>query len=147
MSKQPDLTFAEASEAIHAICRGIGESAYTTAFLDGSKMRAILRPLGWHDKREVPASGNTFRELVDNLRAAWAEASDSHEAQTVREMALEIIRITADLGACTDAALRQKFPAQDVTRYSERACEEANDIAGRGPFSIVTMGGSNAEAA
>lgn len=81
------------------------------------------------------------------VRAKHAETRDAHDATAIRAMALKIIELTADHGECTDAALRQHFDAGDVARLGDRAAADANEIAAGGPFAIVALGGSNAEAA
>lgn len=87
-------------------------------------------------------------DLKAQMVAKWAEHSDTHATNLIRNMALQIISITADQGECTDAALRgAKFEAADVAFYGERACAEAERIASCGPFSIVTTSGANARAA
>jgi hypothetical protein len=55
-------------------------------------------------------------------------------------MALRIITITADQGACTDSALRMTgdFTDAEIAAYGAAACEEANRMADAGPFSITT---------
>lgn len=87
---------------------------------------------------------DTFDELLEQLTAKWASYKEEHERQFVRKLALRIIEITAETGECTDAALRGRdFTKEDVIRYGERACAEADDIAGRGPFKLRMLGGAN----
>lgn len=84
--------------------------------------------------------------IIAGMRALWDESSGRLRRELIRKMALEIITITADQGRCSDAALRMKFKANDIKRYGPQAVEEANSIAGRGPFSIEVTGGRNAPA-
>lgn len=149
-----DLTHAEALEAFRALAKAIGPKCEIFASLNtygvsGGVIYTSIYPRGITSSLEqmrVVADG--YRETIEKVRAAWAERVDTHAAHTIREMALAIISITADQGECTDAALRAKFDAADVARYGERACAEATEIAGLGPFSIVTLSGANdAEAA
>ena len=148
----------EAAQALEDLRREVGEKADAHMSLrlpvrlygemkPLPALRVSLYPRGTLGKWTVEAGGDTFGEALGNARAAWIEARDGNEGQLIRDMALQIIRITADLGECTDAALRQHFEARDVERLGERACAEANDIAGRGPFAIVETSGANAEAA
>lgn len=90
---------------------------------------------------------DSLTDLLEGLKSKWTEMAERHRAAITRKMALAIIRITAELGECTDAALRNcgEFDPAQIKMYGEQACADANDIAGRGPFAIVTMGGANAE--
>lgn len=134
---------------------GIKAEAYTSLNDQGPLFHVSFYPLGIArssvrgDINYLRVEGDTFAELYQNLMDAWAEYESRHKAQTIRKMALAIIRITADLGECTDAALRNcgEFDPAKVALYGEQACTDANEIAGKGPFSIVTIGGANAEAA
>lgn len=84
--------------------------------------------------------------IVEALKDKWAEFAERNRGAITRKMALAVIRITADLGECTDAALRNcgEFDPSQIKMYGEDACADANDIAGRGPFQIVVLGGANA---
>ena len=91
---------------------------------------------------------DTWGELVEAVRAKWEEMADLHTARRVRAIALKIIEITADQGECTDASLRAAdIDQRDIDQFGERAIAEANSMADRGPFDIVRVAGSNAEAA
>jgi hypothetical protein len=64
------------------------------------------------------------------------------------DMALEILCITDEQGCCTDTVLRgSKFSVGDAPRFGPVACGKANEMAGRGPFEIVSTAGANGEAA
>jgi hypothetical protein len=91
--------------------------------------------------------GENLRQMMEAAEAGWREHEALHHAGLIRKMALAIISLTTDLGECTDAALRAEFAAHEVARFGKRACEQATAMAGRGPFSIVTTAGANAEAA
>jgi len=63
-------------------------------------------------------------------------------------MALAIIRITADTGGCSDAALRADgFDDAEIARLGGDAVGTADAVASNGPFSIVAVAQSNAMAA
>lgn len=81
--------------------------------------------------------------LLVKARAAWEDYTAPYHRKMIRKMALAIIRITADIGHCTDAALRAEFGPILLARYGADACLDANKIADKGPFSIVTLGGDN----
>lgn len=89
---------------------------------------------------------DTLRDLLATLQEKWVTYKHQHELVTIRKMALAIIRITSELGECTDAALRSEFSTELVQRFGAQACAHADDMAGRGPFTIITMGGANAPA-
>lgn len=150
-----DLTPLEVREALVAFCRNVGAQASVSASIQmpsrygGGQPESLLSAY-FYAKDLV--NGVTFvvyaddwRGLTEALKAKWAEFSEEHERRIVRDMALAIIRITADIGECSDAALRtDKFCAAEVIKYGERACADATEIAGLGPFSIVTLGSANA---
>ena len=114
----------------------------------------------WNEKRAFSASidpdgvlaRNGFTVYADDLdallaeaTAKWAEFSVEHRARRIREMALEIIHITAEHGVCTDAALRAgKFSDAEVTDLGPDACVDATEIASNGPFSITPLAKANA---
>lgn len=151
----PDMTPAEAKAGFSAFAQEIGGEATVFVHLPTSlwgtqlALKASVYPRGMSKPSAFTLESDSFAELLEATRAKWATYSELDATRRIREMALAIIRITADLGACTDAALRQdRFSAEEVTRYGERACADANEIAGKGPFSIATLGGANqAEAA
>lgn len=147
-----DLTHAEALTAFRALAREIGPKCEIFPGLNVYSTEGALytsvRADGLLGKAHFSVTADSYRETIQKIEAEWASKADTHAAKTVREMALAIISITADVGECTDAALRAQFDAADVIRYGKRACDEATEIAGLGPFSITTLGGANdAEAA
>lgn len=159
---QPNLTVAEMSAeeyrtAIKGFLStvGIRAEAYTSLNEAGPLFHVSFYPQGIarssirSDDNYLRVEGDTFSELYQKLTDGWAEYEARYKTQTIRKMALAIIRITADLGECTDAALRNcgEFDSAQVARYGAQACADANEIADKGPFSIITIGGANAEAA
>lgn len=95
----------------------------------------------------IRMSGNDFTTVLAGLRAKWDERAETHRRETIRKLALAIIRITADRGECTDRDLRVEFDAEEVARYSADAVADANAIAANGPFAVVATDGGNARAA
>lgn len=93
----------------------------------------------------LSAASEDWADALEKIRAEWAEHSAEHCRQTVRNMALAIIRLTSDLGQCTDAALRAEFDPGVVARWGTDACAMANEMAGKGPFAIVAVANANAE--
>ena len=91
--------------------------------------------------------GDDFDSLLSAMKTGWDKQKDIHRARTIRKMALEIIKTTADLSECTDASLRSAgFTPEEITAYGVSACEDANTIAGKGPFKIKTKGSNGAPA-
>ena len=104
------------------------------------------KPLGvsiyeyWPDSdHKISFNVDDFEEACALLPTKWAENMEKNDAGKVEKLALEIIRITDNKGRCSDFDLRCLigFSHDDVERLSLRACEAANRMAGRGPFSIV----------
>jgi hypothetical protein len=149
MAKEVDFTLTEARDAFEAFRLSISEKCHCSVSLrpNGTLLHALVCPDGITQKAQFWAYADTFRELLSNCEAKWAEHSDLHAKNLIRRMALKIIEITADIGECSDAALRAEFSRADVERYGDRACEHATEIASNGPFSIVRTSGANAEAA
>lgn len=148
------MDLSQAVEQFRAIKKEIGAEALVSA--------QINVDMTWRDDRPVFASvypdgvcGNTpyfyvfandWDELISNLRSEWRDRQVEFHKKTVREMALAIIRITAELGACTDAALRgAKFTNEQIERLSAAAVEDADRIAGNGPFSVIAAAKPNEE--
>jgi hypothetical protein len=148
-----DLTLSEARDAFVAFSKTVGSACQVYVHLGSQHDRSLIsaqiytkgvaRPGG----ATLTAQGDGYRELLEACEAKWAEHSDLHAANIVREMALAIIAITADQGECTDAALRAKFDAADVARYGDSACEQATTMASNGPFRIVKLAGANDQVA
>ena len=106
---------------------------------------AMICPDGVGRDSALCVSADEWPELFTTLRAKWAERADEYRRKTIRKLALEIIRITAEQGECTDAALRGvSFSATDVARYGAEAVADANAIASNGPFAIVAAAKENA---
>ncbi len=143
-----DLTHTEAREALRDFARTVGLKCQVYPSLShgqgGPPLLALIYTHGiCGGGAQLNVEGDSYRELLAACEAKWAEHSDLHAANVIREMALAIIALTADQGECTDSALRGKFDAADVTRYGDRACEQATAMVSNGPFSIVKLAGAN----
>jgi hypothetical protein len=111
---------------------------------------AALYPQGIasrNDEGYLRVHADIIDELWDEIQTKWSAHRERHRQHVTRKMALAIIRLTSELGECTDAALRAEFDPAEINSYGEDACVDANEMAGRGPFSIKAMGGANTEAA
>lgn len=148
-----DLTHAEAVAAFKAFAKAAGSACQVYVHLSSTTGAPALdgsiytKGICGNGGATLTAHGNSYRELLAACEAKWAEHSDLHASNIIRELALAIIAITADQGECTDAALRAKFDAADVARYGDHACAEATAMASNGPFSIVKLSGANDQVA
>lgn len=97
------------------------------------------------DDARVTYFADTFEDVCSGIKAEWEKAKDRIAFDKKEKLALEIIKITDAKGKCTDADLRLlwSFSAKDIDDLSESACEAANRMAGRGPFSVIKTSGSN----
>ena len=142
------MTPKEIQAELKAIKATVGSKADVIADISAGTwnkkaISARIYPNGVATQPRLSFDADDWPELFVAMRAKWAECSDRVRAETIRKMALAIIRITADHGACTDAALRQEFPHEDVARYADDAVTDANAIAANGPFAILSLGGAN----
>lgn len=97
------------------------------------------------DKPFINGRADTWHDALDAVRREWAEISADVAKDVTRNMALAIIRITADIGGCTDAALRaDEFTEEDIEVYGAEACTMADEMASNGPFKITALAGANA---
>ena len=143
------MTPKEIRAAGLAFAREIGPRADIYISVNSSgwekALGAAVYPTGVGHDAAIRVEADDWAELFDVLRAKWSECSERRHRETVRTMALEIIRLTADQGECTDAALRAgEFDAADVARYAAEAVADANAIASNGPFAIVPAAKANA---
>jgi hypothetical protein len=155
---QPEMTAREFSDAVTKLAAGMGPRGSISTFImdrlcgaDGAPLYSAVYPTGDYSRGpEFTVTAETFAELHAGLRDKIAAHAEVYRTRTIRKMALAIIRITGELGHCTDAALRNcgEFDPEQVTAFGELACTDANEVAGKGPFTIVALGGANgAEAA
>lgn len=143
------MTPLEIKNELIALRSEVGSKAYISVDISPHNAEAVsgcIYPTGiGTNGARLSVRGHDWREIIDQMRAAWVAHRDQHTAQMIKDMALEIIRITAEHDECTDAALRAgKFSDADVTRLGDQACAYATEIAANGPFTIVAMRGANA---
>lgn len=145
------MTPQEAAAAFRALERSIGDQAYVYVSLnngrydDSRALTVSIRPNGYSGGEHISITADDFDDLFAKVTAKWAEFKDEYRIRRIREMALEIIRITAEHGICTDAALRAgKFSDAEVTDLGPDACTDATEIASNGPFSITPLAKANA---
>lgn len=91
-----------------------------------------------HYKETEHLKANSWTEVF----AAAHEWASTHKAvrrnAIVRRMALAVIEISDEHGACTETLLRGKdFAAAEIVEFHEAACVRAGEMAGNAPFSVV----------
>ncbi|NIA72307.1 hypothetical protein HBA54_27325 [Pelagibius litoralis] len=143
------MTPKEIQAALRKFRDEIGPDAYVSVDVEASSanhpISGCLYPDGVAKGGSLRIRADDWQEALDLLSERWEEASGRHREERIRKMALEIIRITAEQGTCTDATLRTAgFSSDEIERYSEDACRDANEIASNGPFEIVPIAGANA---
>jgi hypothetical protein len=137
---------AEIIAALKALKARVGDKAdvYLNGAVHGVSIAIYPRGISHSDSVSARADGDEgMAELFAKANALWDEHAERYVVQTIRKMALALIEITADQGRCSDAALRMKFPGEDIARFGADAVLDANVIADRGPFSIEATTGDN----
>jgi hypothetical protein len=149
-----DMTPSEIQAVLAEIAAEAGPKAHASIDVAVSDIRthlvtACFWPEGVTGRgHSIHTGGSTFAEALKKLREEWDAAKALADNNTLRKMALAVIEISTDIGACTDASLRGRgFSQQQVTRLGKSACEEATRLAAGGPFSILATTGTNAIAA
>lgn len=122
-----------------------GPKAEASLTIKGNQVFAHFLPLGFGlDTPCVLEFGDSPLECIATAHAKWEEMSDRVRSDTIKKIALAVIRITHEQGQCTDSALRAEFHASDVAKYCDEAISIANTMADNGPFEIVELQGANA---
>jgi hypothetical protein len=142
---------------VNKACKALSEKAGKKAdvfFACGTHVSASLytNGIGTTNRDDISAFSVTVmgsecdfdaEKMLTSLEAKWQGEIEKRGVRIVEEMALEIIRLTAEFGSCTDAGLRAKYGEQ-VALYAADAVSRANEMASNGPFSIETVARSNA---
>jgi hypothetical protein len=138
----------ELQAAVREFRREIGPKSDVSMFLSEYSEDAVsasIHPFGMlSSKGYIRVTADDWAAALAKLKAEWAKYSDEHRRQTVKSMALAIIRLTTEIGECTDAALRAEFDAGAVASLGDEACTLADEMAGKGPFRIKRKRGANA---
>jgi hypothetical protein len=104
----------------------------------------IFRNMGDY-KTVVRANGDSFQAVIERLTAMWGEYKATARSERVKAMALAVIKITDEAGHCNEASLRMGgFDREEIADLGEEAAVKANEMAGRGPFTIERSANSNA---
>ena len=145
------MTPQEIRNAVDEIAKPFGPGAYVDiqinaggSWIDRKLILASCYPYGVGKDHCIRATGDTFEDALDELRAKIAEDQEKIDAATVRKLALKIIELTMDLGECSISALRGAgFDQWKITRFGDAACEQAGKMAAGAPFVIVTANSNN----
>lgn len=146
------MSAEDAVKAFNAFRDRVGSKADVYVSLNTCRYSAKDEPLSMAlynrgsalDKCLFTVTAATFDGLLEATLKRWAEHEDQYAIDTIKAMALDIIRITDERGQCSDADLRAgAFVDDEVVRFGEQACAKAAEMASKGPFSIVSLGGSN----
>ncbi len=152
------LTAHDALKAFNKLATKVGPKAEFSIYLnnrhyvslpkDEGALKAALSSTGSYSSGSLfCCDADTWEDLLKIAETKWEEHCDEHRRRTILDMAVAIIRITDEHGRCSDQMLRVEFAPGDVKRFGSDACAKANEMAGRGPFSIVETVGANARAA
>lgn len=91
----------------------------------------------------IHVDGTEWPAMFADAESKWRSELEKRNVRVVEEIALEIIRLTAEFGECTDRALRAKYGPL-VATLSDAAVSRANEMAANGPFSVVRLAAANA---
>lgn len=143
------MTPQEIHEALTALAAEIGPQAHLSVSVGVSKysngLNGSIYPNGISSSSVNlhTRKAETWEGVIEEMRAAWEQHRDLHASNTIKGMALAIIRLTAEHGECTDQALRVEFGQQEIDLYGEQSAELATEMGGNGPFKIIATGQGN----
>lgn len=143
------MTPTELSTALLAIKARVGLQADVFCSIDCKYLRQPVTlsvyAYGLTRGTTFRVEGSEFDEVLTAANAKWDEMQARFEGEKIESIALDIIRLTALHGVCTDAALRSdKYSDADLKQFGTRAVEKANEMAANGPFSIQAAEKANA---
>lgn len=141
------MTPKEYAAAANALSKRMGANLSIHTYVADRDTGDVLSAAVYRDwprrDMEFRVVADDFVALLVAVEVKWKDHEAQFRRQITRKMALAIMRITAEHDHCTDAALRQEFSDEEVKRFGSDACADANTIAGKGPFEIITLGGAN----
>ncbi len=142
------MTPTEIRDSLRLLAGRIGGDAGIDVSIrpNGSRfpIEGVIYPFGITKSTAIRIQAEDWPEAVTLLNERWNDSRDGLQAQTIKTMALAIIRLTDEHGECTDQMLRAEFDAGDVTAFMDRAIERADTMASNGPFSVRRVSQSNA---
>lgn len=114
--------------------------------MSGPPLRLTIYPEGITKDRRVTVDAHDFAEGIAKLRTAVEAEREALDAEVVHRMALAIIEHADAEGGVTEAVLRLVASREQIARLKDRAVAKANEMAARGPFTIVETASANAPA-
>lgn len=118
-----------ATASVHAIAGGGGYSSGETACL-------IIYHQNYKETEHFKA--HSWPEVFAAAQSWVATHQAVRRNAIVRRMALAVIELTDEHGACTETLLRGKdFTAAEVVEFHEAACVRAGEMTGNAPFSVI----------
>lgn len=143
-------TISEIQAGCRALAEKVGPKSYVNLSITNGRTVASLHTKGIVGDPEDVGSFAVFVHNFEDPAAAlqeleelWRAEREARSGRVIEQMALSIIRLTAEFGECTDAALRAEY-GQDVAELGAEALERANAMAANGPFSIRVTQSANA---
>lgn len=136
-------------KAVAALAEKVGPQAYASLNITPHRISGCVYTKGIGADNDdvaafsVRAVGDDPAVIISELEAKWLAERESRAGRTIEQMALSIIRLTAEFGECTDAALRAEYGPL-VAELSEAATKHANSMAANGPFSVTVTAAANA---
>jgi hypothetical protein len=141
------MTPTEIRDALRLLQKRVGDHAYINltvrAEYHEKPVYGVIYPNGITNDPCLRIGADDWQEAITLLNEEWNNSRDRLQTETIKRMALAIIRLTAEQGECTDRALRCEFDAGDVTAFGERAVEMADQMAANGPFKVVRTAEAN----
>lgn len=143
-------TISEIQADCRALAEKVGPKSYVNLNITNGYTSASLYTKGLiGDPEDVGAFAVFAHNFTDpaaalqELEEKWLAEREARSGRIIEQMALSIIRLTAEFGECTDAALRAEY-GKDVAELGAAALERANSMAANGPFSIRITQSANA---
>lgn len=146
------MTAQEFRVSMGSFEREIGQHALVSATVGASYLSGkddppicvVIYPRGISCGSALRCHANDWDEANVVMRAVWSQEASKQRVEAIRDMALEIIKFTHETGACSDSQLRLRFSDRHVRELGAEACDVAEIMAGKAPFSITKTAKSNA---
>lgn len=139
----PPIADAMTLDAIKAICAGLakrlGPGADVTVMVSNAQGRGVtglIYPRGCSSGGGKHFSADSYPDLFTAMDAWVAARPVIHRDATIRTMALAIIELTDEHGACRRRDLERRFSVGEVAEFAAAACVRAGEMAGNAPFTV-----------
>jgi len=136
-------------DRLQSLSKRLGRKAYIDFTIRPGGVNACVYTQGIGARADDPlafrvgVAGSDPAAVLADLEASWLAEATKRQGRVVEDMALEIIRLTAELGECTDAGLRMRF-GDAVATFADVAAARATEMAANGPFSVRRVAAANA---